>query len=115
MDGTCIIEEVNPGLNVKAVEYTLKMAEDLPDPAVIIGGRYGVTCEDIDEDRLSGVLREFSDLNIMFTDELGYSIMRKTHKNSPYFKSPDDALKAALEHETVILIYRSEYRDLSRR
>ncbi|ADL58856.1 coenzyme F430 synthase [Methanothermobacter marburgensis] len=115
LDGSSIIEEVNPGLNVKAVEYTLKMAEDLPDPAVIIGGRYGVTCEDIDEDRLSGVLREFSDLNIMFTDELGYSIMRKTRKNSPYFKSPDDALKAALEHETVILIYRSEYRDLSRR
>lgn len=114
LNGTTIIEEINPGLNVRAIEYTLQMAEELPDPVVILGGRYGVTCEEIDESRLSGILSDY-DLNFIFADELGYSIIRKTGGDGIYFKKPEDALRVGLNHRTVVLIYRSEYGDLTKR
>jgi len=112
--GTTIIEEINPGLNVRAIEYTLKMAMELPDPIIILGGRYGVTCEEIDEARLSEILSNY-DLRFIFTDELGYSIMRRSCVDGIYFKNPEDALRVGLNHRTVVLIYRSEYGDLTKR
>ena len=114
LNGTTIIEEINPGLNVRAIEYTLKMAMKLPDPIVILGGRYGVTCEEIDEARLSEILSNY-DFKFIFTDELGYSIMRRSCMDGIYFKNPEDALRAGLNHRTVVLIYRSDYGDLTKR
>lgn len=114
LKGTTIIEEINPGLNVRAIDYTLKMAMELPDPIVIFGGRYGVTCEEIDEARLSEILSNY-DLKFIFTDELGYSIMRRSGMDGIYFKNPEDALRVGLNHRTVVLIYRSEYGDLTKR
>lgn len=113
-NGTTIIEEINPGLNVRAVEYSLEMVEKLTDPVVIIGGRYGVTCEEIDEERLIRTLKG-SDLQFIFVDELGYSLMKGMGTDAVYFRRPEDALRIAMKHDTVLMIYRSVYGDLTRR
>jgi UDP-N-acetylmuramyl pentapeptide synthase len=57
-DGIRFIKEINPGLNVTAVKKALLMMEDMDNVGVIFGGKYGVTCEEIDEESVSDVLDE---------------------------------------------------------
>ena len=48
-NGLRIIEEINPGINTKAIESSINMIRDIDNYYIIIGGKYGVTCEEIDE------------------------------------------------------------------
>ena len=59
--GIRVIEEINPGLNVTAVKKALDMMKDMEDVGVIFGGKYGVTCEEIDEESVSKVLDKIND------------------------------------------------------
>ncbi|BAW31643.1 MAG TPA: coenzyme F430 synthase [Methanothermobacter sp.] len=112
-----IIEEINPGINSEAIKYTLKMVENIKDPIIILGGDYGVTCEEIDENKTASILKNFTK-EIILTGELGKNIRKKLGKKTiPYIKNREDALRHALSttKKHIILIYRSEYSKLQER
>ena len=81
IDDLRIIEEINPGINTKAIESSINMIKNIDDYFIIIGGKYGVTCEEIDEDKLSRFLDEYMrgnpNTNLILTDELGKSLNDK--------------------------------------
>ena len=112
-----IIEEINPGINVTAVKKAVNMVKNYEKPALILGGSYGVTCEDIDEESLSNFLDHLDDILLILTGELGLSLREKMVKSPVYY----DKIEIAINHvkddglENVLLIYRSNFRELSRR
>ncbi len=123
-----IIEEINPGINTKAIESSIGMIRNIEDYHIIIGGRYGITCEEIDEDKLSDFLNAYMmenpDVNLILTDELGLSIKKKldklnnTCKNQTikYIESYEEAQnKAIMENKNILFIYRSNYSQISKR
>ena len=123
-----IIEEINPGINTKAIESSIGLIRNIEDYHIIIGGRYGITCEEIDEDKLSDFLNAYMmenpDVNLILTDELGLSIKKKldklnnTGKNQTikYIESYEEAQnKAIMENKNILFIYRSNYSQISKR
>lgn len=128
MGDSIIIEEINPGINTKAIESSIGMIRNIEDYHIIIGGRYGITCEEIDEDKLSDFLNAYMmenpDVNLILTDELGLSIKKKldklnnTGKNQTikYIESSEEAQnKAIMENKNILFIYRSNYSQISKR
>jgi UDP-N-acetylmuramyl pentapeptide synthase len=115
---SCIIEEINPGINVTAVKRALKMIEDLPRSAVVFGGKYGVTCEEIDEESVSKVLDQIDEnIKLILTDQLGGQIKEKIKRSYQYYENYAPAVEHALEkhYHHILLIYRSNYPDLNHR
>jgi UDP-N-acetylmuramyl pentapeptide synthase len=113
-----IIEEINPGINVTAVRKAVNMIKDYEKPALILGGSYGVTCEEIDEKSLSNFLDDLDhDILLVLTGDLGRSLWEKMGKLPVY----QDKIEMAINHvkeagsENVLFIYRSNFRELSRR
>ena len=51
-----IIEEINPGINTKAIEASINMLNNKSDYIISIGGDYGITCEEIDEDAVGELI-----------------------------------------------------------
>ncbi len=115
---SCIIEEINPGINVTAVKRAIKMIEDLPRTAVVFGGKYGVTCEEIDEESVSKVLDRLDEnIKLILTDQLGGQIKEKLKRSYQYYENYTPAVEHALEkqYHHILLIYRSNYPDLNHR
>ena len=122
-----IIEEINPGINTKAIESSINMIKNIEDYHIIIGGRYGITCEEIDEDKLSKFLREYMmenpNVNLVLTDELGLSIKKQLDRLSDdktngikYIENYEEAQnKAIIENKNILFIYRSNYSQISKR
>ncbi|MGC9516833.1 MAG: coenzyme F430 synthase [Methanomicrobiales archaeon] len=117
-DGATIIEEINPGINVKAVEKSFDIINNYEDCAVIFGGKYGVTCEEIDEDKAAKFLSNTkNEVKLILTDELGKNIMTKISRKVDYKINIEDALNFAIElgYKNILLIYRSNYADINKR
>ncbi|MCK9150935.1 coenzyme F430 synthase [Methanobacterium alcaliphilum] len=123
-DKAVIIEEINPGINVKAIEKTIQMAKTMPSPFIILGGQYGITCEEIDEikasDLLQNILKKdliFNENNIILTHELGKGIKEKMEIKPVYIENPQKAIDYAITNQakTIIFIYRSNYSNLELR
>lgn len=113
-----VFEEINPGINVTAVKKAVNMIRDYENPALVMGGSYGITCEEIDE----GSLLEFLDkikesICIILTGELGKSLWDKIGRESLYYSQIDQAVTMAREYgaKNILLIYRSNFTDLNRR
>ena len=130
IDGLRIIEEINPGINTKAIESSISMIKDIDNYYIIIGGKYGVTCEEIDEEKLSqflyNYLKENPSTDLILTDELGKSLESKIKlligerdKDEFKMKFIEDYLKAqdtAIENgKNILFIYRSNYSQVSKR
>lgn len=116
--GVQIIEEINPGLNVVAVRKALDMVEDLENVAVIFGGKYGITCEEIDEKSVSQVLNELnSEKSLILVDELGSNVKNFLKRKYKFYQDLNDALDFAVENNTsnILLIYRSNFSDVKKR
>ena len=110
-----IIEEINPGLNTEAIKESVNMIQNLKDYYISIGGDYGITCEEIDEEKLSDFLNTI-DTDIILTGELGLSIEPKLAKKTTYFKNYSDVYDLAVKNDkNLLFIYRSDYRKLSQR
>ena len=110
-----IIEEINPGLNTEAIKESVNMIQDLKDYYISIGGDYGITCEEIDEEKLSDFLNTLN-TDIILTGELGLSIEPKLTKKTKYFKDYCDVYDLAIKNnKNLLFIYRSDYRKLSQR
>lgn len=110
-----IIEEINPGINTKAIEESINMISDLKDYYVAIGGDYGITCEEIDEDKVSEFL-DSQNCKIILTGDVGESISHKMSKKCELVKNYNDVYDIALKNnKNLLFIYRSDYRKLSQR
>ena len=110
-----IIEEINPGINATAIKKSIDMVRDLSNYTVIIGGDYGITCEEINEEEVCELI-ENETIEIILTEEVGLSILNKINKKIKYFSKYEDALDNQIENnENILLIYRSNYKKLNKR
>ncbi len=129
-NGLRIIEEINPGINTKAIESTINMIKDIDNYYIIIGGKYGVTCEEIDEEKLSKFLHEYlthnPNTNLILTDELGKSLDNKISSlndkedenrfEMQFIEDYQEAQNIAIDNnKNILFIYRSNYSQVSKR
>ena len=129
-NGLRIIEEINPGINTKAIESSINMIKDIDNYYIIIGGKYGVTCEEIDEDKLSKFLHEYlthnPNTNLILTDELGKSLENKISSlngeeeenrfKMEFIEDYQEAQNIAIDNnKNILFIYRSNYSQVSKR
>lgn len=116
-----IIEEINPGINTKAIESSINMLNHLKNFVVIIGGKYGVTCEEIDENKvatyLDSIFEDFSSYDdLILTDDLGKEIGKKMNNSVKFVEDPFEAKNLAiLNKKNVLFIYRSNYSQVDKR
>lgn len=117
-EDVCIFEEINPGINVTTIRKSLDMIKGLPESAVILGGKYGITCEEIDEEAATNVLNQLDDnIELILTDELGASLKNGINRNFNYISDLSQAINYACKkpYQNILLIYRSNFSDLVRR
>jgi coenzyme F430 synthetase len=118
LQGSRIIEEINPGINVTAIKKSVAMIKQLKNPILILGGEYGVTCEEINEKSLLTFLNQL-DVNIplILTGELGKSIQNSIIRESIYQSHIRDAIDLALQigNRNILLVYRSRFSDITKR
>ncbi len=113
-----VIQEINPGINVTAVKKAVSMIRDYEKPALILGGSYGVTCEEIDEKSLSDFLVDLNDdIFLILTGDMGRSVWEMMGKYYIYHNNIELALNEAEKAgaKNILLIYRSNFSELSRR
>ncbi len=115
IENSTIIEEINPGINTKAIEESINMIKNLDDYYIAIGGDYGITCEEIDETKVSAYL-DTLDYDILLTGEVGREISKKMNKKAKYLKNFQDIYDQIIHNnKNLLLIYRSDYRKLNKR
>ena len=137
-EGQVIIEEINPGINTKAIESSIDMINNLNDYVIILGGKYGVTCEEIDENKVANFLDNFlynildiskdkmnkndgdsyldSKFNLILSDDLGKKIGKKMENTVKFIENPIEAQKLAIENnKNALFIYRSNYSQINKR
>jgi UDP-N-acetylmuramyl pentapeptide synthase len=115
VENSIIIEEINPGLNTQAIKESINMIQNPEDYYISIGGDYGITCEEIDEEKLSEFLNTLN-ADIILTGDLGLSIQPKLTQKTTYFKNYSDVYNLAVKNnKNLLFIYRSDYRKLSQR
>jgi len=118
LQGSRIIEEINPGINATAIKKSVGMIKQFENPILILGGKYGVTCEEINEKSLLTFLNQM-DVNIplILTEELGRSIHASITRDAIYKSHIRDAVDLALQigGKNILLIYRSRFSDINRR
>ena len=112
-----IIEEINPGINVTAIKKSVQMIENFEAPAVIFGGKYGVTCEKIDEETAAQFFNAMDEkIELILVDELGQNIQNMIKRKFKY-TDLNNAIKEAVKMNSkmILLIYRSNFSDIYRR
>jgi UDP-N-acetylmuramyl pentapeptide synthase len=115
MGNSIIIEEINPGINTKAIKESINMIDNLDDYYIAIGGDYGITCEEINEEKVSEFLDTLN-CNIILTGDVGSSIHQKMSNKCKIIKNYNDVYDIAVKNnKNLLFIYRSDYRKLSQR
>ncbi|WP_407423870.1 coenzyme F430 synthase [Methanobrevibacter sp.] len=110
-----VIEEINPGINTEAIKKSIEMIDNLDDYYVAVGGDYGITCEEIDEDKLSDYL-DTTECNLILTGDVGKAIQKKMSKEVLFMQDYADCYDYALnESKNLLFIYRSDYRKITQR
>lgn len=110
-----VIEEINPGINTKAIEASINMIDNDGKYIISIGGDYGITCEEIDEDAVAKLI-DTLDKEIILTGEVGKSILNKINKKVIFIEDYNAVYDFAIENNrNLLFIYRSDYRKLSKR
>ncbi|WP_299522770.1 coenzyme F430 synthase [uncultured Methanobrevibacter sp.] len=115
IENSIIIEEINPGINTKTIEESINMLKDLENYYIAIGGDYGITCEEIDEYKVSNYLNNIKQ-DIILTGDVGAGILKKMNKKVKYSKDFKNIYQQAIHNnKNLLLIYRSDYRKLNER
>ncbi|WP_456471631.1 coenzyme F430 synthase [Methanocaldococcus sp.] len=70
-----VVKNINPGLDVKAIEYSINDYLSIFDGPIYIGGDFGVTCEEIDVKKLAEVLKKF-DAKYIFVGDIGKELLK---------------------------------------
>ena len=113
IENSTIIEEINPGLNTQSIKESIKMIDELKNYYISIGGDYGITCEEIDENILSEFLDTLTH-DIILTGDVGLSLSKKIHNNYQYIENYEDVYKLAIKNnKNLLFIYRSNYSKVS--
>ena len=108
-----IIEEINPGLNTSSIKQSIDNIKRLDEGfSIILGGDYGITCEEIDEIKLVNYLKDL-DNDIILTGQLGKNLKKRLKAdNFSYIEHLDAAVGYCIEKRKtniIEVIYRSEY------
>ena len=112
IEDSTVIEEINPGLNTQAIKESIEMISDLDDYIISIGGDYGITCEEIDEEKLAGFLENLEN-EIILTGPVGHSISKRLARPHRYIENYNDVYDLAItNNRNLLFIYRSDYRKL---
>ena len=115
VDGSIIIEEINPGINTEAIKKSIEMIDNLKEYYVVVGGDYGITCEEIDEEKVSSYLDTLT-CDIILTGDVGKSIFLKMTNKPDYIKDYPDCYELAIKNnKNLLFIYRSNYSKVSQR
>ena len=110
-----IIEEINPGINTQAIKESIEMINNLDNYMIAIGGDYGITCEEIDEEKLTNYLNNLEN-EIILTGDVGASIASKMAKKYKFYQNYNDVYDLAINNnKNLLFIYRSDYRKISQR
>ena len=110
-----IIEEINPGINTDAIRQSINMIGDLEGWYVAVGGDYGITCEEIDEDKVADYLNSLES-DIILTGDVGSSILPKMTGKAEFIGNTDEVYDMAVrDGKNLLFIYRSDYHKLSQR
>ncbi len=113
-----VIEEINPGLNVTAIKKSMDIIKDFNNSTLIFGGKYGITCEEIDEDSTVEFLNQLNEqISLILVDELGKNIKSRIKRKYKYMNKYNDAIEEAsrMNSKMILLIYRSIFSDQSKR
>ena len=82
---------------------------------VAIGGDYGITCEEIDEDLLSDYLNTL-ECDMILTGDVGKALLERMPDKAIFIRNYVDCYDYAInENRNLLFIYRSDYRKLSQR
>ncbi|HML04757.1 MAG TPA: coenzyme F430 synthase [Methanobacterium sp.] len=112
-----IIEEINPGINVTAIKKSVGVIKDSKSPTVIFGGKYGVTCEEIDEKSTAEFFNGMDEkIELILVDELGKNVsakLKRKYKYTDFNNAIEEAMR--MNSKIILLIYRSNFSDISRR
>ena len=115
IENSTIIEEINPGLNTQAIKESINMIDNLEDYYISVGGDYGITCEEIDEEKLADFLNTINH-EILLTGDVGSSIAAKLNINYTYYDNYADIYDLAVKNnKNLLFIYRSDYRKIQQR
>lgn len=115
VNGITIIEEINPGINTKAIEASINMLNDNSTYLISIGGDYGITCEEIDESSVTELIEKL-DKEIVLCGEVGKNIRKKINKEIEFIEDYHKVYDIAAERKmNLLFIYRSDYRKLNKR
>lgn len=110
-----IIEEINPGINTTSIKESVEMIKHLNNYDIIIGGDYGITCEEIDESKVANYLDSL-DENIILTGPVGRGILEKMNKKLTYITDYKTACENSIKNnKNILFIYRSNYKELNKR
>ena len=91
------------------------MISDFNDYLIVIGGDYGITCEEIDEKKVSEFL-DNQNCDIILTGDVGSSIYKKMSNKCQLIKDYNEIYDIALKsNKNLLFIYRSDYRKLKQR
>ena len=115
IENITVIEEINPGINTKAIEESINMISNMDDYLIAIGGDYGITREEIDEKKVSKYLDNLES-EIILTGEVGSSINEQMKNKCKVIENYNDVYDIALKNnKNLLFIYRSDYRKLKQR
>ncbi len=115
VENITVIEEINPGINTKAIEASINMINDKSNYIIAIGGDYGITCEEIDEDKVADLINNL-DEDIILTGEVGENISKRVNKKIKVIPEYEKVYDMAIEkNKNLLFIYRSDYRKISER
>lgn len=110
-----IIEEINPGINTDAIKQSINMIGNLDTYYIAVGGDYGITCEEIDELKVSEYLDSL-DCDIILTGDVGSSIASLMKRKVKVMKDYTDIFDMAKQDsKNLLFIYRSNYSKVSQR
>ena len=91
------------------------MIGDIENYYISIGGDYGITCEEIDEDKVSKYLDTLT-CEIILTGDVGASIAKKMTNSYTYIENYLEVYnKAITDNKNLLFIYRSDYSKVSQR
>ena len=115
IENSTIIEEINPGINTESIKESINMIKDLDNYIIAIGGDYGITCEEIDEKKVSLFLDTLN-YDLILTGDVGNSIAQKMKSKDKYIADYTEIYEIAIkENKNLLFIYRSSYSKLSQR
>lgn len=113
IDDKLIIEDINPGLNTTSIKKCIDNLKKFNTKyQLIIGGDYGITCEEINEEKLVTYLESIENKNIIFAGKLGENLEKQVKNKYKHFSTLNDAVQYVLkesEYKLIQVIYRSEY------